>query len=82
MKNVIKWMVTIAIMLTIIGNTAYITQKVTQISTEKDMIIRMMESGVGVNSTHQITGQMYGRTYTVTIKADDYGMVQAKTSWK
>lgn len=82
MKNVLKWMVTIAIMLTIIGNTAYIVGKVNTISNDIKCITCMMQTGIGSKATHSITGEIYGTEYVVTIKADDYGVIHSDITLK
>lgn len=83
MKKLVKNIITVLVCAFIAGNTIYICKTINRIDNSKEMVIKMMQLGIGSRSEHHVYGEMYGKKYTVTIKADEKtGIIHTKTSWQ
>ena len=83
MKNLVKNIVTVLACAFIAGNAIYIVKTINRMNDSKEMVIKMMQLGIGSRSEHHVYGEMYSKKYTVTIKADEKtGIIHTKTSWE
>ena len=57
----------------VLGNVWYIADKVNTTNKSVDMIVDMMEHGIGAKAGGEITNSIYGKRYVVTVKLDDDG---------
>lgn len=83
MKKLVKVLLVMIFMVAIIANVMYVTKTLTQKEDSTNTVIRAMQVGIGSRSEHHVYGEMYGKKYTVTIKADEKtGIIHTKTSWQ
>ena len=83
MKKLVQIMVALVFMVAVIANVHYVTKTLTQKEDSTNNVIRAMQLGIGSRSEHHVYGEMYGKKYTVTIKADEKtGIIHTKTSWQ
>ena len=65
----------------VLGNVWYIADKVNTTNKSVDMMVDMMEHGIGTKAGGEITNSIYGKRYVVTVKLDDNGYLVKSYGW-